>query len=503
MAGAVHALVILVFSAATAIASAQTFARIADLGGALGANQVFNTLISFDGDDGGQPDFEVLVQGADGNLYGTTEYDGKGFAGTVFKISREGLLATLHNFCSQSCNDGAYPMAGLTLATDGNFYGTTSSGGSNTCFGTGCGTVFKIDPAFGTLTTLYNFCSQPNCADGATPYAGLVQAEDGNFYGTTFSGGGGGCNSTLSAGCGTVFKITLAGTLTMLHSFDVTDGASPYAGLVQAKDGSFYGTTFGGGANDLGTIFKTTPDGILTTLHSFDHTDGDSPQAGLIQATDGSFYGTTANGGSSNNCPGGCGTVFKFTPGDGLKTLYNFKGSDGLYPYSALVQATDGNMYGTTALGGDLACDGSPSHGCGTIFKITPAGNVTTLHSFDLPYGVGPFAGLVQATNGNFYGATFGGGAYQVGTIFSLSTGLGPFVAFVRDSGKVGQTGGILGQGFTGTTSVSLNGIPAAFTVKSDTFITATVPPGATSGYVTVMTPSGTLTSNVPFRVLP
>jgi uncharacterized repeat protein (TIGR03803 family) len=175
--------------------------------------------------------------------------------------------------------DGANPIAGLVQGINGQFYGTTSGGQGN-----GYGTVFTIT-ATGTLTTLYFFCSKPNCTDGYEPYAGLIQATDGNFYGTT---AGGGIN-----GLGTVFKITPSGTLTTLHSFDGTDGTSPYGTLVQGANGKFYGTTVYGGANGDGTVFKITPGGTLTILHSFDLTDGGYPTAGLIQASNGQLYGTT------------------------------------------------------------------------------------------------------------------------------------------------------------------------------------------------------------------
>jgi uncharacterized repeat protein (TIGR03803 family) len=173
-------------------------------------------------------------------------------------------------------------------------------------------------------------------------------------------------------------------------------------------------------------------------------------------------------------------------------------------PTASPIQATDGNLYGTTFFGGNLSCDSR--YGCGTVFRIEPTGALTTLHSFcDPPCndGAWPLAGLIQATDGTFYGAASSGGSMGDGTIFSLSMGLAPFLAFVQDYGKVGQTGGILGQGFTGTTGVSFNGTSATFTVISDTYLTATVPAGATTGYVTVATPSGTLTSNVPFHVIP
>jgi uncharacterized repeat protein (TIGR03803 family) len=453
--------------------------------------QIFTTLVDFELNNGYEP--TSLVQGMDGNFYGTTGAGGTNRSGTVFKISSGGAVTTLHNFAS---SDGEGPYAALALATDGNFYGTTEGGGGNTvCNGFGCGTVFKITPG-GALTTLHDF----NGTDGSVPTGGLIQATNGSFYGTTQNDG--------ANGGGTVFKITAGGTFTTLHDFDFADGYSPHAGLIQGRDGTFYGTTFYGGAYSYGTVFRITAGGTLTTLHNFNSTDGANPWAGLVQALDGNFYGTTGSGGSTY-CDGrGCGSAFKITPGGTLTTLHAFDNIDGSGPRAGLIQATDGNFYGTTFAGGGSGfnCSGL---GCGTVFGIALGATFATLHSFDSTDGSWPVGGLVQATNGNFYGTTGNGGditcdpSFGCGTVFSLDMGLGPFVAFVRNSGKVGQTGGILGQGFTGTTSVSLNGIPAAFTVKSDTYITATVPPGATTGFVTVVTPSGTLTSNVPFRVLP
>src|SRR5208282_1397846 len=244
---------------------------------------------------------DVLVQATDKNLYGTTTEGGTASqncpagCGTVFKITLAGALTTLYRFCAKTgCADGAYPTAGLVQATDGNLYGTAYYGGA------GCGTVFKITTG-GALTTLYSFCSLPNRADGAHPASGLVQATDKNLYGTTVAGGAG--------KGGTVFKITTGGALTTLYSFcsqpGCTDGAGPEAGpLVQATDGNFYGTTIGGGvASNEGTVFKITAAGALTTLYSFcsqpNCTDGGDLHDVLVQATDKNLYGTTTEGGTA------------------------------------------------------------------------------------------------------------------------------------------------------------------------------------------------------------
>jgi uncharacterized repeat protein (TIGR03803 family) len=447
--------------------------------------QTFNTLIAFGGPNGGSPGFESLAQGIDGNLYGTTYGGGKHTAGTVFKMTPSGKLTTLHSFCID-CTEGLGPNAGLVLGTDGNFYGTTSGGGK-----LNYGTVFKITPG-GTLTTLHSFVF----SDGEDPSAALVQGTDGNFYGTTFLGG-----STTQ---GTIFKITPEGTLTTLHAFAgrPTDGANPYGALVLGTDGDFYGTTEAGGAAGGGTVFRITPGGAVTTLYSFcpqgDCSDGESPYAGLVQGADGNFYGTTTAGGT--NCSF-CGTIFKITAAGDFAKLHDFGTGGGSFPAGTLIQGTDGNFYGTTV--GDLA------NGLGTVFEITPTGTLTTLHTFNgSTDGSYAYGGLVQATSGTFYGTTSAGvhlncdPPHGCGTVFSLATDLGPFVSLVHNPAKVGQPFGILGQGFNGTTNVSLNGNLASFSVKSETLILATVPPGATTGFVTVMTPSGTLTSNVPFRVI-
>ena len=389
--------------------------------------QTFNTLHSFDYTDGAQP-FAGLLQATDGNLYGTTLGGGaNGNYGTVFQITTTGTLTTLYNFCLLSgCTDGAGPTA-LVQGTDGNLYGTTQGGGAN-----GEGTVFKLSG--GTLTTLYSFCPLAGCTDGQMPNAGLVQATDGNFYGTTYQGGD---NSFCTEGCGTIFKITPGGILTTLLRFNSTDGAYPYAALVQASDGKFYGTTVGGGANGEGTVFKLSG-GTLTTLYNFcskpNCTDGQQPAAGLVQATDGNLYGTTSGGGVHGNY----GTVFQITTTGTLSTLYSFCSqsgcTDGDNPEAALVQATDGNFYGTTLAGG--------AYNGGTIFKITLIGStLTPLHSFDGTNGSRPFAGLVQATDGNFYGTTYVGGPYGWGTIFSLDAGLGPVVSLSPTSLNFGPQG--------------------------------------------------------------
>jgi uncharacterized repeat protein (TIGR03803 family) len=373
------------------------------------------------------------------------------------------------------------------------------------------GTVFE-STAGGTVTPLYSFCSQTGCTDGSYPAAGLVRTNNGNFYGTTTTGGVNACGYN---GCGTVFEFTAGRKLITLHTFGGPDGAEPWGTLVQATNGNFYGTTYFGGANDVstcagfgpnlvgcGTVFRITPAGKLTTLHSFDFTDGAGPVAVLVQGTNGNLYGTTSYGGTSTACSVsvGCGTVFEITLQGKLTTLHNFDGTDGASPVG-LAQATNGNLYGATESGGTstTTCNGS----CGTVFEITPEGKLTTLHRFDYTDGWGPGSTLLQATNGALYGTTVYGGDYGVGTVFSLGVGLGPFVETLPTLGAVGAAVIILGNNLTGTTSVTFNGTAATFKVKSNSEITTTVPNGATTGKIRVITPSRTLSSNLNFRVTP
>jgi uncharacterized repeat protein (TIGR03803 family) len=409
----------------------------------------------------------------------------------VFDVTPAGTITPRHSFCSQAnCADGADSDAALVQATNGNFYGTTRSGGAHND-----GTVFEIS-AGGKLTTLYSFCAQTSCADGSNPIPGLVQATNGNLYGTTEDGG---ANSV-----GTVFDITAAGKLTTLYSFcsqtGCADGGYPQGMLIQATNGRLYGTTEAGGSHTGGTVFQITPAGKLTTVYNFlsaaGGTDGSQPEAGLVQATDGNFYGTTTNYGKYSN-----GTVFELTAAGKLTTLYNFCSktgcADGNDAAATLVQATDGNFYGTTNGGG--------ANSYGALFEITPGGTFTTLYSFcsqlDCKDGANPDrAGLLQPTNGNFYG-TAGDGPNGVGEVFVLKNGLKPFVKTQPTSGQVGVAVTILGNKLTGASSVTFNGATATFKVVSSCEITTTVPSGATTGPVKVVTPSGTLISNVNFRV--
>jgi uncharacterized repeat protein (TIGR03803 family) len=325
---------------------------------------------------------------------------------------------------------GAHPVAGLTLGRDGNFYGTTKEGGAY-----GNGAVFQMTP-MGTVTILYSF----NGLDGDAPESSLVLGPDGNFYGTTYAGGKYGVDTMYRYGAGMVFKISSSGSLITLHSFDGKDGALLYAGLALGLDGNFYGTTYAGGKYGFGTVFKISPSGSLTTLHSFSarsrriggNTDGSSPVAGLTLGPDGNFYGTACAGGKYD-----AGTVFKISPSGSLTTLHAFRAlsgprdenTDGGNPKGSLTLGRDGNFYGTTYAGG--------KYGVGTVFKIRRSGKLTTLHSFDVKYEAGPF-GLTLAQDGNFYGTTALGNEDAQGTVFRLTPG-GKLTILHRLHGSEGE----------------------------------------------------------------
>jgi uncharacterized repeat protein (TIGR03803 family) len=442
----------------------------------LSAAQTFTTLDTFAVGTFAKPQ-SPLVQSIDGNLYGE--------AGNILRITPSGTLTQV-NKCSfglGSC------VGGLVQSPNLDLYGTSSGAGTFNC-----GTLFQITPN-GTAFVLHDFA----CGyDGDGPQGGLAHSDNGNFYGVTNKGGG--------FSYGTIFEATPSGTVTTLNEFHGPDGEYPYGGLAVGADGNLYGTTAMGGANGYGTFFKITPAGVLTVLHDFEGIDGASPQATLVQASNGNFYGTATYGGVNYTCLEGCGTVFEATPAGEVTVLHSFDGTDGSAPQSALVLATDGNLYGTAAGPMNFNCT-TPLGECGTIFQITTAGAFTLLHSFSGSDGANPVGGLMQATNGTLYGTTvFGstGGSCQnvcPGTVYSLSMGLGPFVAAVPPRDPVGRSLIILGSDLTGATSVSFNGTPATFTVVSATEIKTSVPTGATTGTLEVTTPRGTLSSNVIFRV--
>jgi uncharacterized repeat protein (TIGR03803 family) len=448
------------------------------MAGVSAASDTFTSLASFNKTNGNEPNHTALIQATDGNLYGVTSYGGANGSGAVFRISPSGTLSPVYSFCSlASCADGENPYTSLIQGSNGDLYGTTYSGGASNN-----GTLFKITTS-GTLTTLYNFCSLASCADGSGPEGQLAVDGAGNIYGTAYSGG--------ASNFGTVFKFSTKGVLTTLHSFSGADGENPEGGLTAAS-GVFYGTAQYGGAKGDGTVFKITTAGVETTLHSFTGSDGLNPKGWLVDVA-GTFYGTTPYGGANNE-----GSVFKMTAAGAVTTLYSFCSlascADGASVTAGLMQATDGNLYGVTDSGG--------ANGDGTAYELTLKGVLTTLHSFDGTDGNGPQGTLLQDTNGDFYGITEFGGSSGDGTVFSIATGLKAFVMLESTSGTHGSKVGILGDGFSSSSVVKFNGVAATtVTLTEAGLLTATVPVGATDGYVTVTTGATTLTSTQKYTV--
>jgi uncharacterized repeat protein (TIGR03803 family) len=445
------------------------------IGASVANAQNFSVLYDFGGNSGdplGPTYTGLIAQGRDGNLYSTSLIGGTQGRGTVFKITQAGDLTVLYNFPDPS--NGQNPRGGLTLGTDGNLYGTTSGGGTSEV-----GDIFKITPS-GRLIVLYNFTGQN---DGGNPYAPPVEGSDGNLYGTT--------SYSQVQGCGAVYKITPSGVLSTLHTFVGSDGCFPLAPLVQGVDGDFYGTTSLGGDGNFGEVFKISASGELTILSSLNGADGGNPYAPVLQGIDGNFYGTAYGWGGAD-----WGTIFEVSSGGVLTDLYTFTGNNGNGgPSGGLVQELDGTFYGAASGGGFAGSNGD-------VYSLDLSGDFSTLYTFDGESGSDPNVTLLQHTNGLLYGDTTQGGAYTYGTFYSLNVGSSPFVRLLPGSGIEGRTIGFLGQGFTGTTSVSFNGASARFSVVSDTYLTATVPVNATTGPVAVSTPAGKLTSNQPFRVL-
>lgn len=329
--------------------------------------------------------------------------------------------------------DGAYPYAGLIADSAGNFYGTTSSGGSSANCAGGCGTVFKVTPG-GTETVLYSFRGG---SDGEFPKAGLVADNSGDLYGTTEGGG--------AAAAGTVFRLTPTETETVLYSFQGgSDGEFPEAGLIADSSGNLYGTTTAGGGEgryckggSCGTIFKLGMNGTEAVLHSFHHPkkEGDQPYAGLIFDSSGNLYGTTLYGGN-RYCLDGCGAVFRLAP-DGTESLlhkFTDRSGDGASPAAGIIADTAGNLYGTTSAGGGTGCDGL---GCGVVFRIGPRGTETVLHAFTGDDGALPTAGLIMDGAGNLYGTTSEGGAE--GTVFKLAPDGTETVLYAFKGGSDGE----------------------------------------------------------------
>lgn len=428
--------------------------------------QTFTDLSDFNGRNAYPPD-STFVQGTDGNLYNVSENGGTGAGGVAYSITPTGKMTELYNFCQVGypiCGDGVLPSS-IILGQDGNFYGTTYAGTS-----TFSGVIFKMTPK-GKQSIL---CTASNCSDVDGPI-GIIQGSDGNLYGTTATA---------------IFRLTSSGKLTILFSFRCGPINCPFGWgaavpPIQGVDGNFYGTAANGALQNSGVVYEINPGGHYNVLHRFcswaNCSDGQDPTA-LVQDASGTIYGIAGYGGVSGNE----GTLFKITPDHQFTVLHTFDASS--IPQSLII-ANDGNLYGTTALGGAFG---------GGIFQISPQGVYTVLYEF--PADNVPER-LMQATDGIFYGTTASGGALGYGEAFSFSNNLNPLVKTVPVAGKVGQSVLILGNNLTGTTSVTFNGVEAKFTVESDTYSKATVPTGATTGSVSVVTPTGTLNSNPQFVV--
>ena len=360
--------------------------------------------------DGSSP-YASVIADSSGNLYGTTSAGGAYGQGTLFKINSAGHETVLYSFCVQTnCTDGSQPMGDLTRDSAGNFYGTTAYGGTQDS-----GTVFKLSHT-GQETVLYNFCSTTACADGKTPEAGLILDSRGNLYGTTAAGG--------SANDGVVFKLTSSGQESTLYSFcsqaNCVDGAFPEGDLV-LQGGNLYGLAYSGGALGWGVVFEFAF-GREMVLYNFNYTDGAFPQTGLsMDQNNGNIYVTVGHGGLGvvHDCGyNGCGTLIKLDSANQLTLLHDFCSvssmyicQDGRYPLSTLYIDQQGNLFGTTG-GGGITTD------CGTVFEYTAQGALTTT-SFSCTNGDAPLGRLVSV-KGNLYGVTEVGGSNNSGVVFKF-----------------------------------------------------------------------------------
>jgi uncharacterized repeat protein (TIGR03803 family) len=347
------------------------------------------------------PDFEgirptaSLVQASNGVLWGVASQGGAFGNGTVFNVTTTGVFNVVHTFTETGLSpvhEGVHPETRLDVGPDGNFYGTTTNGGASGSFGV----VFRMTPA-GAITVLHDFVDG---TDGAFPTGRLVVGGDGALYGTT---------KGLST-AGTVYRITRDGSsFTTLHAFpsDGSEGRTPDGGLKFLGGVNFMGVTAAGGGTDgAGTVFGITQSGVFTTLHQFTSSGGSSPNQKLTLGADGKLYGSTQFG-------NGAGTVFTITPSGTFATIFSFPsdGTRGDRPSGEILRASDNSLWGVTEFGG--------ANNGGTVFKIV--NGVTTAPFVSLPAGFNPLAGLVQGTDGNFYGTATDFGNSGVGRIFKLT----------------------------------------------------------------------------------
>jgi uncharacterized repeat protein (TIGR03803 family) len=409
---------------------------------------------------------KAMAQSRGGYLFTTTE-DWNSILGSAIRLTLDGKMTVVHHFTGTK---PITPRSGLVLGSDGRFYGATEGSGLYRD-----GTIFKMNPD-GTLTTIHNFMDG---ADGTTPSEPLIESMAGDLVGSSRS---------KTTSLGTIFKVSKSGQFTVLRTStdpnDFTEGP-----LFQADDLYFYGTSGNTGPGQNGSLFKINTSGTYKGVYKFKGPGGTHPSHGVIQASDGNFYGT-----AQDTTPGVYGVVFRVTPGGVYTVMHSFTQAQGTP--STLVQANDANIYGTTVGGG--------ANNWGILYRIGLDGSFAKVYDFDSRAGTsGEGPPILQHTNGLLYSANQGGGALLGGTIWSYDLGLPPFVRYLPVYGRVGSTVEILGQGFTPSTQVSFNGVAAATTVVYPTYLKAIVPAGATAGYITVATPSGTLKSNKLFVVRP
>jgi uncharacterized repeat protein (TIGR03803 family) len=435
--------------------------------------QQFQDIYDFNCTTGGCIAYDLghLTQWKDGNLYGMTNGGGTNGLGTIFMVT-PAVPSVYKDVYEFDGTNGASPWGGLTLASDGNFYGVANTGGANNF-----GTVFRFTPP-STLTVLHSF----NGSDGQIPIAPPVQGKNGNLYGVT--------------GIGTTYRITLpSGKFTQFKKNAPGQAEDP---LCLASDGNLYGVTTAGGNTDLGTVFRMTTTGAIKVLYTFmGGTDGSHPTGGLIQGKAGYLYGTNETDGT-----GGGGTIFKISTSGTLNTVHTFDVPVGGYgPVSGLVAASDGSFYGTTGAGG--------ASGDGSLFQFTTGGVYNDLFDFTgtgtIP-GSTPYAALVQHTNGTLYGTTPDAAAFADGNIYSL-TPANPLLTLIIE-GPIFVLPGvpveILGNNLGEVSQVSFAGVQAQFQSGSDTYLTATVPMNAVDGFVTATFPSGQqIQSQQSMHILP
>jgi len=469
---------------------------------AIAQTATLSTIYSLNAATDGTGPYAPLVQGPDGAFYGTTSQGGVDGYGTIFKVTSSGTYTVLYNYQGGEAGEGS--LSGLTYASDGFFYGTCSGGTYEQ------GMVFKISPS-GTFSALYSFTGG---TDGGTPESGVVQASDGNFYGTTAWGG------APIGQSGTIYKITPDGVLTTIYTFTgfYADGGTPFAGLVEGSDGNFYGTT---NQNEtfygVGTVFKVTPSGTLTTLHYFQGgNDGGNPDGGLVEGADGNFYGSTHNYGlyHDDDDDTGQGVLYKVSPdGSTFKTLYEFTGNaDSGRPEGTLALGTDGDFYGTTT--------NSPK---GTLFQLTPSGTLTTLQPLSSTGYAEALSGPILGSEGDIYGTTNNGGLTSAGSIYQavMTTALAPPVQLTLSSSSavLGSSATLSWQvpnAFSNTSRRCIatvqNGLTAGGTwsgVQTGTFAngvysgSATLTPTASGSYTYALTCGGSVSGFATLTVPP